>query len=191
MVDGIQGAGVVPINVETDNIDILCSAGFKWLLGMPGTGFLYVKKDVQERISPILPGMFAADNYSKELSYYPDARRFETGSIAYSLFYAWTAGLELLEEIGIENIYKRIILLTDRIIAGLKARNIEIISPIDNIEERSAILMFTMESADANKALYNKLLEKNIIVTLREGLIRISPSFYNTEEEIDRFLDAL
>jgi kynureninase len=48
-----------------------------------------------------------------------------------------------------------------------------------------------MGSPDANKALYEKLLSKNIVVTLRGGLIRISPSFYNTEEEIDRFLEAL
>lgn len=122
MVDGIQAAGVVPMNVDTDNIDILCSAGFKWLLGMPGTGFLYVKNDVQQLISPILLGMFAEDNHSYELKYYEDARRYETGSITYSLFHGWTAGLELLQEIGIDNIYKRILLLTDRIIAGLLAK---------------------------------------------------------------------
>lgn len=191
LVDGIQGAGVVPINVDTDNIDILCSGGFKWLLGMPGTGFLYVKDSVQDKISPILPGMFAADNYSTELQYYTDARRFETGSIAYSLFYGWTAGLELLKEIGVDNIFKRVILLTDKIISGLRAKNIKIVTPIDNIGERSAIIMFTLGSSDANKTLYEKLLSQNIIVTLRGGLIRISPSFYNTEQEIDNFLSVL
>ncbi len=191
VVDGIQGAGVVPINVEEDNIDILCSAGFKWLLGMPGTGFMYVNKKTQHLISPILPGMFAADNFSDELEYYPDARRFETGSIAYSLFYAWTAGLELLEEIGIENIYPRILLLTDKIISGLQSKDIKIISPVNKVSERSAILIFTMGSTESNKALYKKLLSENIIVTLRDGMIRISPSFYNTEEEIDKFLNAL
>jgi cysteine desulfurase/selenocysteine lyase len=188
VVDGIQAAGVIPINVDTDNIDILSSAGFKWLLGMPGTGFLYVNKNVQELISPTLPGMFAADNYSKELEYYPDARRFETGTIAYSLFYAWTAGLDLIQEVGIENIYSRVLILTDRIISGLRIKGIEIITPVNTISERSAIIMFTMGSADANKILYAKLLVQNIIVTLRDGLIRISPAFFNTEEEIDRFL---
>lgn len=73
---------------------------------------------------------------------------------------------------------------------GITYSHINLID-LDNIEERSAILMFTMGSADANKNLYNKLLEQNIIVTLRDELIRISPSFYNTEEEIDHFLDAL
>lgn len=191
MVDGIQAAGVVPMNVDTDNIDILSSAGFKWLLGMPGTGFLYVSKDVQKKISPILPGMFAADNYSDQLKYYPDARRFETGTIAYSLFHSWNAGLELLQEIGIDNIYKRILMLTDMIISGLKERGIKILTPVDTIEERSAILIFTLGSYETNKDLYKKLLSQNIIVTLRDGAIRVSPSFFNTEEEINKFLNAL
>lgn len=191
MVDGIQAAGVIPMNVETDKIDILCSAGFKWLLGMPGTGFMYVKKNVQELITPVLPGMFAANNHSSELEYYKDARRFETGSIAYSLFHGWTAGLELLQEIGIENIYRRVMLLTSKIISGLCTKNITIVTPVDSISERSAIIMFTMGSEEANKALYEKLLSQNIIVTLRGGLIRISPAFFNTEQEIDSFLNVL
>lgn len=191
LVDGIQGAGVVPINVIDDGIDILAGAGFKWLLGMPGTGFIYVNKNIQELITPSLPGMFAADLYSDELDYHLDARRFETGSIAYSLFYGWSAGLELLKEIGVENIYKHIIMLTDLIISGLQEKNIKIISPIENISERSSILIFTLGSKDANKALYEKLLENNIIVTLRDGMIRISPSYFNTPQEIDYFFNCL
>lgn len=191
MVDGIQASGVVPINVETDAIDILCNAGFKWLLGMPGTGFLYVNRNVQDLIDPILPGMFAADNHSKELSYYQDARRYETGTIPYALFHGWTAGLELLQEIGIENIYQRMIMLTDRIISGLNAKRIKIMSPVEKISERSAILVFTLGSEELNKRFYDKLLSQNIVVTLRNGLIRVSPSFFNTEAEIDDFLNAL
>lgn len=191
VVDGIQGAGVVPINVDIDHIDILCSAGFKWLLGIPGTGFMYINKNIQNLISPVSPGMFAADLNSEELNYHKDARRFETGSIAYSLFSGWTAGLDLLKEIGLEHIYKRILTLTDRIILGLQEKNIQIVTPTENISERSSIILFTLGSSAANEALYKKLLEKNIIVTLRSGLIRISPSFFNTEDEIDYFLHVL
>lgn len=191
VVDGIQAAGAVPINVDQDHIDILACGGFKWLFGMPGTGFLYVNKKAQELIAPISPGMFAADNYSNELEYYPDARRYETGTIAYSLFYGWLGGLELLEEVGMENIYKRLLLLTDKIISGLKTKDIKILSPINNTSERSPIIIFTRGSLEKNKALYKELLSKDIIVTLRDGVIRVSPSFFNTEEEIESFLKVL
>lgn len=191
MVDGIQGAGVFPINVKDDGIDILACGGFKWLLGMPGTGFLYVNNKAQERVSPVMPGMFAAENNYRELHYLPDARRYETGTIAYSLFQAWIAGLDTLQEIGINNIHTRVLELTDRIISGLRSKNIEIVTPVDNINERSAIISFTLGSENANRDCYKKLRENKIIVTLRDGLIRVSPNFFNTEDEIDRFLGLL
>lgn len=191
LVDGIQAAGVMPMNVETDGIDILCGAGFKWLLGMPGTGFMYVRKEIQDRIMPVMPGMFAAEDNFIELHYHQDARRYETGSIAYSLFYGWMAGLELLLEIGIDQIYSRVMVLTDRIIVGLRQKGIEILSPVKDMKERSAVLVFSVGDGDANKILYKRLRQKNIIITLRGGVLRVSPSFYNTEDEIDAFLRVL
>ena len=191
MVDGIQGAGVTPMNVIDDGIDILACAGFKWLLGMPGTGFLYVNKVAQENIRPVLPGMFAAENNLRELHYLPDARRYETGTIPYSLFYAWSAGLGILDEIGISNIHAHILRLTDRIIAGMHCRKIEVVSPVEKLNERSAIISFSMGSDAANEDCYNKLTANNVVVALRGGQIRVSPNFFNTEEEIERFLELL
>jgi selenocysteine lyase/cysteine desulfurase len=192
MVDGIQAAGVCPLNIDADGIDILACAGFKWLLGMPGTGFLYVNHQAQEIIQPVMPGMFAADNtHTRDLLYFPDARRYETGTIAYSLFHSWTAGLDLLKEVGIANIHARVLQLTDHLIAGLRTRGIKIASPVDQISERSAILSLTVGSAQENQACYEKLLAQDIIVAPRDGRIRVSPNFFNTEAEIDRFLQAL
>lgn len=191
VVDGIQAAGVIPLNVEQDGIDILSCAGFKWLLGTPGTGFMYASRRAQQRIRPAFPGMFATDKHMSELNYHPDARRYETGSLAYSLFYAWEAGLELLGEIGINSIYQQVLGLTDQLIAGLNERGIQITSPIQNQAERSAILTFTLGSTEANTELINKLKAKNIIVTLREGYIRISPNFFNNEDDIQRFFKIL
>jgi cysteine desulfurase / selenocysteine lyase len=191
MVDGIQGAGVFPMDVNQEGIDVLACAGFKWLLGMQGTGFLYVNSSVQDRIGAVLPGMFAAENDSRELRYLPDARRYETGTIANSLFHAWTAGLELLQDIGIETIHTRVLELTDRIIEGLRLKGIEIVSPVERVDERSAILSFTMGSAEANKECHEKLKANSVLVALRDGRIRVSPNFFNTEDEIDAFLGML
>lgn len=190
-VDGIQGAGVFPLNVEEEGIDILSCAGFKWLLGMPGTGFLYISKKAQEKIRPVLPGMFAAEDNTRELHYFPDARRYETGTIAYSLFHAWTAGLDILKEVGLDNIHARVLELTDHLIAGLRSKNITIASPVEKASERSAIISFTLGSEKANKELYDRLMTQNIIVALRDGRVRVSPNFFNTEAEIDQLLQAL
>lgn len=191
LVDGIQSAGVTPLNVETDGIDILASAGFKWLFGMPGTGFLFVNPKAQEVIRPALPGMFAAEDDTRQLRYFPDARRYETGSLAYSLFYAWLAGLEIVKEVGVADIFARVLMLTDRLLAGLRAKNITVISPTEKASERSAIVSFTLGSKAADRELYERLMAQKIIVALRDGRIRVSPNFFNTEEEIDLLLQAL
>ena len=135
--------------------------------------------------------MFAAELNTRELHYHKDARRYETGTIAYSLFHSWIAGLNILKETGISSIHSRILELTDHIIAGLQQRSIEIASPVAKVSERSAILSFTLGSVEKNKALHDKLIANGVIVALRDGRIRVSPNFYNTEEEIDRFLSLL
>jgi len=191
LVDGIQATGVVPVNVDDDGIDILACAGFKWLLGMPGTGFLYVCKSAQDIISPALPGMFSAEDNLHELRYLPDSRRYETGSLAYSLFHAWTAGLEILQEVGVSNIHQRVLQLTDRLIQGLCTEHMTLLTPVDRPEERSALLLFSAGAEKENRELYERLKTQNIIITLRGNACRVSPSFYNTEAEIDLFLDAL
>lgn len=190
-VDAIQAAGVVPLNVEEMGIDVLSSGGFKWLLGVPGTGFLYVSSRVRHLIKPVIPGMFAAENKYNELKYLPDSRQYETGSIAYSLFYGWLAGLDLLISAGVENIYKRVLELTDQLIDGLKERNVLILSPIETREERSAILFFTLSSEGDNISLEETLKENGIIISIRDGKCRISPAFYNTDAEIERFFEVL
>jgi cysteine desulfurase/selenocysteine lyase len=191
VVDGIQGAGVCPMNVEGDGIDVLSCAGFKWLLGMPGTGFLYVSKRTQDWIHPVLPGMYAAEHNTRALKYHSDARRYETGTLPYSHFHSWIAGLGILEEIGIAWIHERVLELTDRIISGLGSRGIEIASPVETVQERSGIISFTLGSEHANKEMFEKLRANSIIVAPRDGRIRVSPNFFNDEDDIDRFLAQL
>jgi len=190
-VDGIQAAGVAPLNVDDDGIDILSAAAFKWLLGQPGTGFLYVRPEARERIKPVLPGMFSAQDDLRELRLFPDSRRYETGTIAYPLFYAWAAGLELLLELGVDAIRERSLELTSRGAAGIRAAGMEIQSPMASEAERSSILSFSAGDPEANKALVARLEERGILISFRGGRCRFSPNFFNTEAEIDRFAAAL
>lgn len=191
IVDVAQAAGMIPINVEKDHIDVMCGCGFKWLLGLHGTGFLYVSQKVIKMIQPVLPGMYAAEKTHDKLTFFEDSRKFETGTIAYSLFDAWSASLELLLKIGIVNIYEKAIENTNLIIDGLLEKGYKIISPIKNIEDRSAIIHFKSSSLEVTKTLYQKLIDQKILVTLQGENIRISPNFFNTKEEITVFLNLI
>ena len=191
VVDAAQGAGMVPINVDKDGIDIMAGCGFKWLLGMHGTGFLYVSNRVVKMIQPVLPGMYAAHIKYDKLSYYEDARKFETGTLAYSLFTAWSAGLELLLSIGVHTIYEKALENTTLIINGLLKNNYNLITPIKNKEERSAIVHFYANSYEKTNELFSKLKAHKVLVTLQGENIRVSPNFFTTKEEIEVFLNLL
>jgi cysteine desulfurase/selenocysteine lyase len=191
VVDAAQGAGMIPIDVEKDGIDIMAGCGFKWLLGLDGTGYLYVSKRVVKMINPVLPGMFSAEREDDKLTFYKDSRKFETGTMAYSLFDAWSAGLELLLDIGIENIYKKALENTDLIIKGLLEKGHFIISPIKNRRDRTAIIHFKTSTFETTRALFEKLKKNKVFVTLQGENIRVSPNFFTSEEEIKTFLSIL
>jgi selenocysteine lyase/cysteine desulfurase len=191
VVDGVQAAGVVPLDVDGDGIDVLAGAGFKWLLGLHGTGYVYIRRGAWDRIQPVLPGMFAAEDHLQELRWLPSAQRYETGSLSYSLFHAWTAGLEMVLDIGVPAIHARVLELTSRLVSGLQARGLTVVTPTAHAGERSAIVAFTAASQEANRAIHARLGEQGIGISLRGGRCRVSPSFYNTEGEIDRLLAAI
>ncbi|MBK0327836.1 aminotransferase class V-fold PLP-dependent enzyme [Rhodobacteraceae bacterium F11138] len=191
VVDGTQCAGASGMNVVEDGIDVLACGGFKWLMGLAGTGFMYANERAQTRIAPVSPGMFAARHSFTELDFHSDARRYETGTIAYTLLHGWAAGLGLIRELGVDNIANRNRQLTDRIITGLTDRKLRILSPVDRPEERSAIVVFSAGDEAANKVIFDRLTAAKVQLSLRHGSLRVSPNFFNTDAEIDRFLNGL
>jgi selenocysteine lyase/cysteine desulfurase len=88
-------------------------------------------------------------------------------------------------------IHARVLDLTARLIEGLRTRGLTVVTPAARPEERSAIVTFTAASPDANRAIHARLSDLGIGISLRAGQCRVSPAFYNSEEEIDRLLDAL
>lgn len=190
-VDAIQAAGACPLDVLDDGVDIMAGAGFKWLLGMHGTGYLYVNETARERVGPVLPGMFAAEDDLNELRWLTGSRRYESGTLPYALFHAWKSGLNLVRALGVGTIWKRNLALTDRLLDGLEATELRVLTPREREAERSAIVVADAGNAGKNKALYRRLRDEGIVVTLRSGILRISPNFYNTEAEIDAFLETV
>jgi selenocysteine lyase/cysteine desulfurase len=190
-VDVAQAAGMIPIDVDEIQIDLMAGCGFKWLLGMHGTGFLYINNRIIDSIKPVSPGMFAGPVVHDELSFHKDSRQYETGTIAYTLFDAWNKGLQLLLDVGVENIYSRVLELSDVIIEGLQNQGYNIITPTKRREERTAIVHFNTEAPETTKQLYLYLTENKVSVTLQGSNIRVSPNFFNTTDEIYKFLELI
>ena len=100
-------------------------------------------------------------------------------------------GLNLLLEVGINNIYKKALENTDLLIDGLDKKGYQIVTPTKIREERTAIVHFNTGFLDKTKILYDKLKSQKVLITLQTENIRVSPNFFTTEKEIELFLDLI
>jgi len=184
-VDSIQSLGIIPIDVKKCKIDFMAADGHKWLLAPEGTGVFYCNKEVIDKVSPSLIGWKTVVNeyeYEKvDFSIKPDALKFEEGSLSVSGILALGGSAELLLDQGIENIRDEIQRLGGLIIENVKERGFELITPEDKNKRGGAICF---SGPFDPSALRKDLCEKNIMVNVRGGGLRVSPHFYNTEEEI-------
>jgi selenocysteine lyase/cysteine desulfurase len=192
-VDGIQGVGALPIDLSNLPVDFLSADGHKWLLAPEGIGFLYLSKRVMDRIHPVIVGWHSVKNALDfehiDFTLREDACKFEEGSPSMLGIFALGAAVELLSEVGIHMIWEQIHALNDRATEGLRMKKYEILSPLDE-EKRSGILTFRSDH-DSPSKLFRQLTEAGFVVAVRGGGIRISPHFYNTIDEIERFLEIL
>jgi selenocysteine lyase/cysteine desulfurase len=190
-VDAIQGLGAFPVDVRKANIAGLAADSHKWMLGPEGSALLFVNRQVMEKITPSEIGWTTvrhwSDFSSRDLSWRDDARRYECGTLNTVGVYGQGAAVNLLLEIGVANIAERVLDLTDRLRAGLLARGHSVFGPRAR-EEASGIVSFVPRQGGA-ESLLEWFLTHRVQVAARGGMVRISPHFYNTEEEIDRVLE--
>ncbi len=184
-VDCIQSLGIVPIDVKQCKIDFLAADGHKWMLSPEGTGIFYCNKEVTDRVKPPLIGWKTVVNEHEyeeiDFSVKPNALKFEEGSLPVAGILALGASLELLMSVGIEKINKEIYRLGELIIDNAKSRGFHLITPEDKSKRGGAITF--SGSFDPHK-LRLELRERRIMVNVRGGGLRVSPHFYNTDEEI-------
>jgi cysteine desulfurase/selenocysteine lyase len=191
-VDAIQSLGVLPMDVQTFNIDFLSADAHKWLLGPEGIGIFFCRKELAERIEPALVGWKSVQNelaFEKpDLRFKTDALRFEEGSLNIMGIVGLGAALELLFEVGIERIAERVLGLGDTIIREAETRGFTVLTPKEKTA-RGGNITFT-GPFDAIKT-RDALREQGIMVNVRAGGLRVSPHFYNTADELGRFFEAL
>ncbi|HEX9705195.1 MAG TPA: aminotransferase class V-fold PLP-dependent enzyme [Gemmatimonadales bacterium] len=183
LIDAYQSVGQLPVDAHAAGVDFLVAGGLKWLLGGPGTVFLYVREDLIGRLEPAVAGWFAhREQFAFEprrLDLHDDARRFELGTPSLAAVYTQLGGLEYIDEIGVPAIRAVTAVLTEDLIAratalGFKPR----VAP--RAEDRSAIV--TLPVADPGAAV-RRLADGGIIVDARPGHVRFSPFFYNVQDD--------
>ena len=196
-VDGIQTLGAFPTTVE--RVDFLAADAHKWLLGPCAAGILYVRRSWQERLRPTVYGWHNVHcpNYVAQdrLVYPPDARRYEPGSANLVGLVGLRAAIELLLEIGIEQIAAELLRKRAWLVPTLQAKGYRVLHAEAPPESASGIVTFHRPAADL-PALHQKLSAANIITSLRADrsgnrYIRLSPHFYNTDAELRRLLALL
>jgi len=192
-VDAIQALGAMPFDVERMGIDFLSADGHKWLLGPEGFGIFYCRRERIEALSNCVLGWGGVPNPSDydrtDQQWVPTARRFEEGSHNLIGAVGLAGSVELLLEVGLEQVEQRILALTRRLLEGLATRGCELFTPRDD-GRRLGIVSFR-HPTEPSERLFQRLLERKIIVAHRRGWIRVSPHFYNTEAQIDAVLEAL
>ncbi len=194
VVDGIQGVGVLPIDVERLGVDLLAADSHKWMLGPEGVGLGYASPRALERIEPALEGWMALrrpfDFSDPEQPLKDTAARYEEGAYNFAGLYGMTGSLELLLSVGVEHLERRVLALTDHLAEALAGHGWTVLSPRDREAEKSGIVQATREGVDF-EALPGQLQRRGFQVSVRGGALRVSPHGYNTVEELDGLVDAL
>lgn len=203
LLDACQSVGQMPIDVKEIGCDMLSATGRKFLRGPRATGFLYVNSNVVESLEPPLLDMHAADWPSRdEYIIRPDARRFENWEQNYAGKIGLGVAVDYALGLGLEDIWRRVKGLADRLraklstIRGINVRDLGI--------EKCGIVTFTSKNVDA-QIIKQELAKRGINVTVStkvwtrldmearniESLVRASVHYYNTEDEIERFCQAV
>jgi cysteine desulfurase/selenocysteine lyase len=196
-VDGIQTLGAFP--TPLDHVDFLAADAHKWLLGPCASGLLYVRHDMLERLRPSVVGWnnVRCPNYvaQEEMVFRRDAQRFEVGTHNLLGIVGLKAGLELLLEIGVDNIAAELLRKRAWFVPALQAKGYTVLHADAPVAHQSAIITIHRPDTDL-PALHQKLADANIVASLRadrsgKKYIRFSPHFYNTDAELHRVLELL
>lgn len=190
-VDAYQALGTEPVDVRRLDIDILVSGNLKYLLGMAGSAYLFVKKDLIPGMKPTATGWFGQENpFSfdiREFRYAGDARRFDTGTPIVAAAYAAGEGMRIINEIGGARIKAWIDELSRYALGSIEERGFETSSPKD-ISKKGAITAVRVPSPQGAEL---ELKKRGVIVSARGDAVRLAHHFFIVPEDIDRALDGL
>lgn len=193
VLDAYQSAGVVPLDVRRDDVDILVGGGIKWLCATPGSAFCYLRPELLERFNPAIVGWRSTvDPPAFDATHMPlaaGARRMEFATMAYSAGIALAAAIEYLLALGIENVLAHNLRLGSLLSEGLTALGAEIQTPAA-AEARAGIVNARFAGRDPGE-ITSRLNGAGLIVSPRLGGTRFSLHVFNDDEDVERALTVV
>ena len=190
-VDAYQSVGAMAIDVMRDNIDVLVCGAQKYLLGCPGIAFMYVRHDLAQQLQPANTGWFGRVNPFafdiRKLDYADGARRFDTGTPPYINAAAASAGMAMLNGLGMAKVESYIEQLSAVALQAARHHGPRIASPLDPKLKGANTAIYVDDSSAVEK----KMAAAGFVVSARGSVIRIAPHFYNTEAEVAGAMGAL
>jgi selenocysteine lyase/cysteine desulfurase len=200
LLDASQCCGALPMDVQQLGADFIVSAGYKWLLGPFGTGFFWIKSGHLEKVRPgpfywmAVEGSdnFAALNF-EDPKPAPSAKRWDAPEWASHFNFnlaAMDASIDFVVRMGPEMVAAHNRKLIEFMFERLPKDRCVAASPLDSAR-RGPYGCFAARSPGKTAELYQHLRKENIVVSLREGNIRVSPHVYNSERDIDRLISVI
>ena len=186
MVDAVQSPGQVPVDVNSWGADFVVGAGHKWLIGVWGSGFLYVDDEAIEDLRPRRIGYRSVeDPDALDYEFLEGAPRLEVGTTSPLPYVGLATAIDTIEEIGLDTIQSRVARLTDRLKEGLGEDRL--LSPR---EYESGLVTFAAEDPEAT---VEALGERGVVVRdlPYPEAVRASVHVFNTAEDIDALLSGL
>ena len=191
--DAIQWVGALGLDVRKHRIDFMSVGAHKWLLGPIGTGFFYCNRDSLELLDPPNVGYHSVDKHEAhmdyELAYRPNAGRFEEALVNFPGVWGLDAAARMLLGLGTDTVERYILGLVEHAAESLKARGWQIVSPFAR-SERSGLLSFRKTGIDV-EVVAARLESAGIDLAVRDGALRISPSYFNDRSDLDRLVREL
>ena len=186
VLDVFQAAGTIPVDVRGLRADFAVGGALKWLCGGPGVAYLYAREDLRHKLRPALTGWLAHRRpfafEAGAIDARDDAYRFLNGTPHIPALYACRPGLAILNEVGAKAIREKSIRMTTRVLEGAKARGWRVNTAEDPAERAGTVSVECPHAMEVSR----ELLSRDILIDYRpKAGIRISPHFYNREEECD------
>jgi kynureninase len=189
VLDAYQSVGVVPLDVKASGVDLVLGGAHKWLCGSCESAFLYIRPALLPHLRPAATGWIASADpmsFGPPKGWATDARRFAGGTPAVLPALFSRPGLAIIRDLGVSAIRRQSLVQTDYIIDRADQAGLVVVTPRPH-ERRGGIVALRFPG---DETVARQLIASGFVCSYRGGL-RIAPHFYNTDEEVDQFVDEL